>query len=209
MRAPNKFFEDQFPSTATAFSVGYPTAAEYQLALREGRGANLQFIAMMSGDLLTKVASHREATDCFSQYMFASRRMLLSLEMGGMATRKKQDNRQSDERPEWRGFLDLRLTEGQLEELDAWKPKPSEVWQSVDLACEAGFRFTLSYNKHTKLASCTMICDDAKSKAGGYALSNADSDGALSLKMAIFKHFVLLQQDWTPLLDIPPKARRG
>jgi len=209
MRQPKKLFEDQFPNVASRFSVGYPTAAEYQTALRQGKGANLQFIAMMAGDLLTKVASHREKTDCFSQYMFASRRMMLALEMNPMAARKQRDTKADVSRPEWRGFLDLRLNDDQLAQLDEWKPKPSEVWGAVDEATLDGYRFTLSYNKNTKLATCTMICDDANKKAAGYALSSADNDGASALKMAVFKHIGVLEHDWTPLLDIPPKARRG
>lgn len=126
-----------------------------------------------------------------------------------MAGVKKKPQATVKEKAEWIGFLEFRLTDAELEELDAWKPKPQDIWDAVDSACTAGFRFTLSYNNRTKLASCTIVDDDASRKTGGYALSSADENGALALKMATFKH-LKLATDWTSLLGHDaPKGKRG
>jgi len=192
-----------------AFSDGYPTAAEYRAAVGDGTASLRMFVAMMAGDLMTAATSHREKDDLFSRYQFGSRRMALAQEMAKMAARKPRTQSQTSEKPAWQGFLDLRLTEGQLDELDGWKPKPQEIWDAVDEMTADSYRLTLSYNKNTKLASVTIIDDSPTRKSGGFALSNADTNGALALKMAVFKHKLLLMGDWTSLLDLPVKSRRG
>jgi hypothetical protein len=114
----------------------------------------------------------------------------------------KRDPIKDDDKAEWKGFLDYRLTEEELVELDNWKPKPSEIWTEVDAAIASGYRFTLTYNAKTHLASCTMIDDSGARESGGYALSSGDEDGALALKMAIFKH-LRLERTWASVLGTP------
>jgi len=126
-----------------------------------------------------------------------------------MAGRNKKATNEVREKASWVGFLDYRLSDEELAELDAWKPKPQDIWDVVDEACAGEFRFTLSYNPRLKLSSATMIDDDASRKSGGYALSSADENGALALKMAVFKH-LKLGKDWTGLLGHDaPRGKRG
>lgn len=123
--------------------------------------------------------------------------------------RESRGKNWQDEKAQWKGFLDRRLDEAELEQLDAWQPDAAEVWGLVDDMIQAGYRFTLSYNSRTKLASVTIIDDDGKRKSGGFAISTADEDGALALKAAVFKHVTLLGGDWALLLQTPPRGKRG
>lgn len=209
MRHPTKDFEEQFPKTSRSFSNNAPTHEEFLEAERKGLGSTLMLVFMMSDDLIQKAASHRQPEDLFSRYQFAIKRTYLSEGAAIMAKRVTRKAPQFEGRPEWKGFLDRRLDDDELHGLDEWKPKPSEIWNGVDEMIAENYRFTLSYNKTTSLASCTVIDDSPERSTGGYALSNADTDGALALKMAVYKHYVLLTKDWSPLLAIPPKVRRG
>jgi len=164
---------------------------------------------LMADDLMTRVASHREPKDLFGRYMFASKRNQLSEELGIVAKKQEQVSQASNGRPEWKGFLDYRLDSHQLAELDEWRPKPVDVWSMVEATIQEGYRFTLSYNKQTKIATCTIIDDDHTRKTGGYALASGDTDGAGALKMAVYKQHLLLQNNWEQLLSNPPVARRG
>lgn len=209
MRRQGKFFIEQFPMISAAFSTSFPTGREYKTALSNGKGSRLMSVAMLADDLLRQVASHREATDLFGRYGFASRRCLLSLEMN-MPTRKQEKTQETtDNRAEWKGFLDFRLDSSQLDALDAWKPKPAEVFEMVEITLQQGYKFTLSYNKQTKVATCTLIDSDPKSRTGGYGLASGDTDGASALKMAVYKQHILLENDWSRLVEAPPIARRG
>lgn len=204
-----KSFIEQFPLVSAGFSTSAPSAAEFQAAVAQGKGSRLMSCWMLADDLMTSCASHREATDLFSRFGFASRRNLLTLELGIVPKKQEQTTKSSNGRAEWKGFLDCRLDDYHLSQLDAWHPKPTEIWTAVDALIQAGYRFTLSYNKNTKVATCTIIDDDETRKTGGNAIASADTDGANALKMAIYKHCIMLENSWDTLVDSPPPVRRG
>jgi len=202
-------FDTTFPSTSKAFDTGYVTGIQWRAAKERGLGEFLWQAEILSVDLIRYVASWREGHDAFLSRRIYSKLYLLAEDLAIMATRKRKDAIRDDSKAAWKGFLDRRMTEGELDELDAWKPKPLDIFSTVDAMIQDGYRLTLSYNKQTKLASVTIIDDNNSRTSGGYALSNADTDGALALKMAVYKHTVLLNSNWEGLLDQPVKSRRG
>jgi len=202
-------FDELFPRTAFHFDTSALTSSEWQDAMASDDLERRWSIAVLSDDLLRWCASFHGEGDLFSSSRFLSKFSLVKGDLAVVERRKTTQPIKDNGKAEWKDFLDYRLSDEQLAALDEWKPKPSEIWTEVDAAIAAGFRFTLSYNAKTHLASCTMICDDSSKKYGGYALSSADEDGALALKMAVFKH-IGLERDWTDLLDrAPAKGRRG
>jgi len=202
-------FDDLFPRTAFHFDTSALTSTEWQDAMVDNDLERRWSIAVISDDLLRWCASFHGEGDLFSSSRFLSKFSLVKGDLAMVAKRKTTQPIKDSDKAEWKGFLDYRLSDEQLVALDEWKPKPADVWAEVDAAIAAGFRFTLSYNAKTHLASCTMICDDAEQKFGGYALSSFDEDGALALKMAIFKH-TGLERDWTKLMDnAAVRGRRG
>jgi len=201
-------FDELFPKSAASFDVSALSSVAWVRALDEGEGQARWNMAIWSDDLLRLCASFRQETNLFVGYKFTSKLYLLR-EGIAMTTRKAKpkDPIKVEAKAEWVGFLDFRLTDEHLAALDNWKPKPQEIWDEVDAMMTAGYRFTLSYNKVSKLASVTVIDDDATRKTGGYALSSGDADGALALKMAIYKHVHALDRTWEVLLNQP--SRRG
>jgi len=202
------FFDELFPKSAACFDVSALSGAEWTRAVDDGLAQVRWNMAIWSDDLLRLCASFRQDTNLFVGYKFSSKLYLLR-EGIAMATRKTKpkDPIKVEAKAEWIGFLDFRLTDDHLAALDAWKPKPQEIWDEVDAMLSTGYRFTLSYNKVNKLASVTVIDDDATRKTGGYALSSGDVDGALALKMAVYKHVHALDRTWEVLLNQP--TRRG
>jgi len=202
-------FDELFPRTAYHFDVSALSSTEWQDAMEGEELEHRWTIAVLSDELLRSCASFHGEGDLFASSRFLSKLSIVKGELAMTERRKKTQPIKDSDKAEWKGFLDYRLTDEQLSALDEWKPKPAEVWAEVDAAIAAGFRFTLSYNVKTHLASCTMICDDSDQKYGGYALSSSDEDGALALKMAIFKH-TGLERDWTALMDkAPARGKRG
>jgi len=123
---------------------------------------------------------------------------------------RKTNKNMPPARAKWQGFLDYRLTEDQLMELDGWQPTLVEIWEQADMLLTSNYRVTLSYNANTKTATATIIDDEPTRKAGGWALASSDSNGATALKAALYKHFHVLAADWENLLDIPNAGgRRG
>jgi len=167
------------------------------------------FLIWQADLLMRRTISHREKVDLFTSYKFWRTFVAFSEVLNKMAGKTRKPEVNQNERPEWKGFLDRRLTPDELAALDESKPKPSDLWAAVDTIIEDGYRFMLSYNRKTKLASVTLTDDNPERKTAGYALSSSDVDGASALKMAVYKHMVLLERDWTPLIEQAPKARRG
>jgi len=199
-------FEQRFPGISTKITSEVAALVKRQ---REGKDTRDWLLAWHADHLAIRVVSHREKIDLFGSYKFWRLFRAFAEERADMAGKSRKDERQQSDRPEWKGFLDLRLTDEQLEALDAHKPKPSELFGSVDDLIQTDYRFILSYNRRTKLASCTIMDDSPERKSAGYGLSSSDTDGIGALKMAIYKHLVLLEGNWDTLISQPPKARRG
>jgi hypothetical protein len=199
-------FDDLFPRSAFHFDTSALSGAEWLEGLG-GDEADLRWsIALLSDELLRSCASYHGEGDYFVSPRFLSKRALLRREISMATKRKVRDAVRQEDKAEWVGFLDYRLDDEGLAALDEWKPKPQDIWAEVDALISSGYRLTLSYNAKTHLASCTLICDDANKAWGGYALSSSDEDGALALKMAVFKH-LRLERSWQALLNQP--VRRG
>lgn len=202
----DKEFDRKFPNSARKFTMevsALNTRAKAHLT------DNTWFLMLSADLLLSRAVSHREKTDLFTISSFWRTLAVFRSERAMAIKKQIKPERQQNDRAPWLGFLDRRLTDDELARLDESKPKPTDLWTAIDDIIADGYRFILSYNKRTKLASVTLVDDDVERKTGGYALSSSDSDGAGALKMAVFKHMVLLEGDWSSLLDQPVKVRRG
>jgi len=202
-------FDELFPRSAAHFDVSALSSAEWRDGMDDNYTQHLWSVTVLADELLRATASFHGTGDYFLTRRHSSRLFLFRQEIAAMANRKPKDAIRDTSKAEWKGFLDFRLTDELLAELDNWKPTPKQIWEVMDKLIASGYRATLSYNPRTHLASCTLIDDDPTRKTGGYALSSADEDGALALKMATFKH-LKLGEDWSSLLGHDaPKGKRG
>lgn len=199
-------FHQRFPAIATKFT---PEISALLLRAKQGADTPDWFLLWQADLLLIRVTSYREKIDLFSTYKFWRTLRAFAEERATMAGRTRKQERQQNERAEWKGFLDRRLSDDELAALDESKPKPSELFGAIDDIMQDEYRFIVSYNRRTKLASVTLVDDNPERKTGGFALSSSDTDCAGALKMAVFKHMVLLERDWSTLMDQPAKSRRG
>lgn len=209
MKLYDKVFDQMFPSIATGFDTSLSGSALWKGVATPEDQERLWLRALCADVLLIRAASYRQPEDLFTRPRFWAELLeFFAYNEGEMMARQTKQRSQGD-RAEWKGFLDRRLDEDELAALDSWRPKPTEVFELVDTMMAADFRLTLSYNKRTGLASCTIIDDDPRRKSAGYAISTADDNAAAALKAAVFKHVNVLKSSWDGLLESPPKARRG
>lgn len=113
------------------------------------------------------------------------------------------------EKQEWRGFVERTLSEDELAQADDYKLKPAELAESMCALAEAGYDIKLSYNTQHKTASATLIDQRPKLPTSGYALSARGTNCVDAYKLLLYKHTVVLAQDWTPLLAAKPRQVRG
>lgn len=124
-----------------------------------------------------------------------------------MATKSKKQP--AFERAEWKGFLDVRLTDAQLEEADAWKCSPLQMLEGVHVLAMEGYKLTVSYSAQAGCSTATLMAGTQQGTASGYAVSARGENSADALKLLLFKHHFVLERDWTKLLTQPPAKKRG
>lgn len=122
---------------------------------------------------------------------------------------KKPTANRTNERPEWKGFLERRLTDAELEAFDNEVTTDEDILAATVEITYAGYDVKLSYSERLTAYTCTLVDQDANRKTAGYALSAQDTTGREALRMALYKHFVILEQNWSSLLGGSPTVRRG
>jgi len=202
-------FDQSLPPKRYPFDVNALSSERFLVSKYGETAPIIGGYLLVADDLFKRLLSWYEPTNLFYAPRFLSKLYLFREYAKTMANNTKTDKK-SSARAAWKGFLDFRLDDAQLSELDEWQPSALELMEHVDAIMFDGYRFTLSYNKQTKLATCTLI-DDVKDRvSGGYGLSTADATAALALKAAVYKHALVLERSWASLVGTPSQGgRRG
>lgn len=202
-------FSEKHPQAARKFDISLRGYEAWESACADHNWLKPSDRLYSDADgLLSFVAFWYNPGDVFVNARFWNTFGNLRQEYAKMARRKLRET--EEKKAAWLGFLDKRLTEQELDELDEWQPSPAEIWESVDKLILDGYRVTLSYNPKFKTATATIIDEKAGRKAGGWSLASSDANGALALKAAVFKHFIVLEGSWDVLLDLPlTPGKRG
>lgn len=156
------------------------------------------------------VAAFRGEGDLFSTRRMGNVLGNFFIRLEGLPmVRKAEKTVDKSAAPEWRGFLEYRLTAEELEDLDSWSPDPSEVMEVLHSFLVGGYTFTLSWSAKTGQACFSLRDNNPQSKTAGYCMTTFDADCALALKAGVFKQKIILHDNWEPLLVAGKAARRG
>jgi len=94
-------------------------------------------------------------------------------------------------------------------ECDQWTPSEADIWEGVERCIEDGLSISISYSQKSGMATAMFKDYRPGSKTAGWALSAQDANGALALKLLLYKHMTLLQGNWLPLTQQGTRGRRG
>lgn len=114
-----------------------------------------------------------------------------------------------DNAPEWKGFLEYRLTAEELEDLDSWQPDAAEVFEELHRFLVDGYSFTVTWSFRTEQACFSLRDISPERKTAGYCMTTFDANCMLAIKAGVFKQTLVLKGDWTPLLSAGKAVRRG
>jgi hypothetical protein len=209
MTLSDKLFDSMFPSQVGRFAAFNRGTALWMSQYRNVDPSLLWYFLKEADSLLVRATSWRQPKNLFDSPKFWALLLDFQRERDTVMARTKREKNWSQNKAEWKGFVDRRLSEAELAACDDWQPDAAEVWALVDDLIQARYRFTLSYSSTTKLATVTIIDDDAERKTGGLALATADEDGASALKAALFKHVTVLGGSWETLILAPTRGKRG
>jgi len=105
-------------------------------------------------------------------------------------------------------FLNLRLNEEQMTEMDNLKTTPTQLMTNLAAVIEGGLAFSLNWNKERETANATFMDKREDSPCQGYALSAFGVDVPDALKILLYKHLNLLAGDWVDLIGKPQNTNR-
>lgn len=154
--------------------------------------------------------SYRQADNGYTKHTFLSR--FLSFESNllratNMARTKPQAHTNNSVQL---SFLDMRLTPEQLSEVDDLKMSAAQAMTALTSAVMSGLSFSFSYNAERKTANAMFADKRPDSAAFGFALSAFSDDCQDALKLLLYKHYNLLNGDWSSVLTKPaPRQNRG
>ena len=158
-------------------------------------------------DLAQHIFSYRQREDgtlkptFWKRYLTAEQYYLEMLDMPRPKQAPKRDYEGS------LTFLNMRLTEEQLTEFDELKLSNAAVLGGLEKALQSGLALSFSYNAERKTANAYFADRNPDSATKGYALG-AFSDNCLdALKLLLYKHHILLTEDWQPLIGAEPARR--
>ena len=119
----------------------------------------------------------------------------------GMATKAKNGNGLS----EWKGFKDFRLNPEQLEGFASFEAHDDDLMDLVQTMLAADYKLTFTYNGQADTYNAAATCNGEKDPNKGYTMSAFAPSMYAALRLLMYKHYVLLDQNW----DNVPAPQRG
>lgn len=121
-------------------------------------------------------------------------------EIMGMATKPKQQGY-----GEWKGFKDFRLTAEQLEGFAAFEHHDDDLMDLVQTVLANDYKLTFTYNGQADTYNAAMTANGEKDPNKGYTMSAFAPSMYAALRLLMYKHWVLLDQNW----DNVPAPQKG
>jgi len=98
---------------------------------------------------------------------------------------------------EWRGFVNVYLTDADKAKASTWYTDINNVDRAVDAALRQGYRITLKMEGSQTTYSAFMTPADSQHENAGWGLSERAGDWWRALCRLMFIHAVCLQSDWS------------
>ncbi len=117
----------------------------------------------------------------------------------GMA---KKDFKQTD----WRGFIDVRMSDDLIDQYEAWDIHDSDVWDGLATYGERGYKFSLSYNAQSDNWVASYTGTTVVGANAGFTLSAFAGAPYEAARVLLFKVSCVLPDDWAEYR--PPTLKR-
>jgi len=168
----------------------------YRLAIM---GQRRSFLRELRGDYVRKTQLCVILTQWADEWAV---RIDEAKEVMGMATSgSKTKNGLSD----WKGFKDFRLTADQLEGFAAFDTHDDDLMDLVQATLANDYKLTFTYNGQSDTYNAAATSNGEKDPNKGYTMSAFAPSMYAALRLLMYKHWVLLEQNW----DNVPAPQKG
>lgn len=106
---------------------------------------------------------------------------------------------------EWKGFKDFRLTADQLEGFASFEHYDEDLMDLVQATLANEYKLAFTYNGQSDTYNAAMTCNGEKDPNKGYTMSAFAPTMMDALRLLMYKHWVLLEQNW----DNVPAPQKG
>lgn len=97
---------------------------------------------------------------------------------------------------EWKGFINVRLSEEQKAAFLEWDVQDSDVWDGVATYAEGGYKFNVSYSATNSSFNCTITGQPATGANSGWAVSSFAKTPYDAVRVALYKVSAVLPDVW-------------
>jgi len=109
---------------------------------------------------------------------------------------------------EWRGFVNINLTESELEEFDRWKAQADWLGLLTEMV-ENGYSVTVKWDTYSRSFMSSLKYQYRGHTNTGLCITSRGLDIEDVLAMAIFKHYVYCEENWDQYFKSPTGMSRG
>jgi hypothetical protein len=109
---------------------------------------------------------------------------------------------------EWKEHVDVRLSREAEDAYDKWKLSEEELWDMLISLTEQGYKFSISFIIKNKSFVATFTGRVEGLKNAGMSMSSYSDDWLEAIRLLVYKHAVLTDQDWKGYASEQP-SRRG
>jgi hypothetical protein len=100
-------------------------------------------------------------------------------------------------RPSWSvDFVSCELDKATKEAVKKWDPKFESTIDGLDRMVADGYKISISLDKMHDCIGVYATMPDQSSKHHGLCLSSRGPSMLLALKVLVYKHFTILEQNW-------------
>lgn len=98
---------------------------------------------------------------------------------------------------QWTQFVNVSASHVPWVDVNTAFPPDKSLGQHLDKLLDEGYRISFSYDRRTDSVSAAMSCRAENHPNGGKTLTAFALNWQQALQMLFYKHFVLLDQEWT------------
>lgn len=102
--------------------------------------------------------------------------------------------------PDYQGYVQIELNEDDRDKILEATKKMADIWKEVDIACNAGFKFSIQKDTDPLFIKATLMDLDKSRSSAGWMLSGQGSNVSQAVAALMYKHVAKMDSKWTPFL---------
>lgn len=105
-------------------------------------------------------------------------------------------HKQQVKKVEWKGYHSCNLLTSDELPYETWAAAQVIQISDIDVIVQAGYKFSLNWDKFHEGVSASLYAHDPKLEWAGYSLTAWAGDAESAIKLLFYKHYVMCEEQW-------------